>query len=326
MIAACWIAHRLVFYAVALWVALTLGFALPRLLPGDPAAALVARMQGRASPEAIAALRSALGQSDGPFGAQYLAWLRGLTQGDLGVSVSHFPTPVAALIGDALGWTLLLTGTSVVIAFTVGSGIGLLAAWRGGRFDTTACGALTLLGAFPYFWLAMGALHLFGFTLGWFPLRHAWDDALSPAWTLEFVGSVLRHVALPAATLVAASIGGWVLGMRNTVRTVLATDHIALARVRGLSTPRILVYAARNALLPHLTGFGLALGFVVSGALLTEVVFSYPGQGWLLVQAVRAQDYPLLQGLFLAITVAVLAANALVDALTLWADPRMRTA
>jgi peptide/nickel transport system permease protein len=327
MSALAWLARRLGLYAVAAWAALTLGFALPRMVPGDPAAALLARLQGKAGPEAIAALRAALGVSDAPLVEQYGAYLLALTRGDLGVSVSRFPTPVAELIGGALGWTLLLAGVSVAISFVLGSALGLAAAWRGGVLDTVVGPALTLLGAFPYFWLAMGALHVFGFGLGWFPLRHAWDTSVAPAPTLEFGWGVVRHAALPALTLVGASVGGWMLGMRTSARSILATDQVLLARARGLPTARVVsAYVLRNAVLPHLTGFGMALGFVVSGALLTEVVFSYPGEGWLLVQAVRAQDYPLLQGLVLAITLAVLAANALVDVLTLLVDPRTRAA
>lgn len=321
-----WLLRRLGLYAVAAWAAFTLAFALPRLVPGDPAAALVARLQGKASPEAIVALREALGVTDAPLHHQYVDYLQALAQGDLGVSVSRFPTPVADLIGSALGWTVLLAGVSVVISFALGAVLGLAAAWRGGALDTVVGPALTLLGAFPYFWLAMVALQVFGFALGWFPLRHAWDTSIDPGWTPEFLWGVVRHAALPALTLVAASVGGWMLGFRNTARAVLSADHVLLARARGLPLPRVLsAYVLRNALLPHLTGFGMALGFVVSGALLTEVVFSYPGQGWLLVQAVRAQDYPLLQGLVLAITLAVLSANALVDVITLAVDPRTRS-
>jgi peptide/nickel transport system permease protein len=213
--------------------------------------------------------------------------------------VSRFPTPVADLIGGALGWTVLLAGVSVVISFTLGAALGLAAAWRGGAFDTVVAPALTLLGAFPYFWLAMVALQVFGFGLGWFPLRHAWDTSVMPGWTPAFVWGVARHAALPALTLVAASVGGWMLGFRNSARAVLAHDHVLLARARGLPTARVIgAYVLRNALLPHLTGFGMALGFVV----------------------------PLLQGLVLAITLAVLLANALVDLLNLVVDPRTRTA
>jgi peptide/nickel transport system permease protein len=179
--------------------------------------------------------------------------------------------------------------------------------------------------SFPYFWLAMLALFVLSFQLGWFPLRHAYSDTLAPAWSGEFVGSVLYHLALPAATIVIVSLGNWLLGMRNSMIGVLAEDYIALAEAKGLPQRQIMFrYAARNALLPNITAFGMALGFVLGGSLLTEIVFSYPGMGYLLVQAVRNQDYPLMQGLFLMITLAVLGANLIVDLLYVRLDPRVR--
>ena len=187
--------------------------------------------------------------------------------------------------------------------------------------------SLSFLGAFPYFWLAMLLLWGFGFALGWFPLGHAYGDTVKPGFTLEFFSSVVRHGTLPALSIVIVTLGGWLLGMRNTMVGVLGTDYVKLARAKGLSERRVMWrYAARNALLPNVTGFGMALGFVLSGSLLTEIVFSYPGQGYLLVQAVRNQDYPLMQGLFLVITFAVLAANWLVDLAYIGLDPRTRDA
>jgi len=221
---------------------------------------------------------------------------------------------------------VLLAGTALVIAFALGTLLGALAAWwRGGWLDSTAPLVLSLVGAFPYFWLAMVAVYLLGFMMGWFPLRHAYDTGIRAGPTVAFAASVLHHAALPAATLVLASLGGWLLTMRNTMVGVLGEDHVRYARARGLPPRRIFLhYAARNALLPSVTGFGMALGFVLSGALLTEIVFSYPGQGYLLIQSVRAQDFPLMQGIFLTITLAVLGANWLVDAVTLILDPRTR--
>ncbi len=197
--------------------------------------------------------------------------------------------------------------------------------WRGGWMDTLLPPALALLGAFPYFWLAMVALYVFGFQLAWFPLGHAYADDLTPGLNLPFLASVLRHAALPVGTVVVATLGGWMLSMRNTMVSVLGSDYVNLARAKGLPPSRVVLrYAARNALLPSVTGFGMALGFVLGGSLLTEIIFSYPGQGYLLLQAVRSQDYPLMQGIFLVITLAVLGANWLVDIAYLWLDPRTR--
>jgi peptide/nickel transport system permease protein len=183
------------------------------------------------------------------------------------------------------------------------------------------------VGAFPYFFLAMLALYLFGFQLGWFPLRHAYAPQAAAAGGLAYLVSVLRHAALPALVVVLSSMGGWMLNMRGAMVGVLGEDFVAFARAKGLTRRRVLFrYAARAALLPGVTGFGMAVGFVLSGSLLTEIVFSYPGQGYLLIQAVRTQDFPLMQGIFLTITFAVLGANALVDVVTVWLDPRIREA
>jgi peptide/nickel transport system permease protein len=318
--------RRLGFYTVAAWASLTLAFVLPRLMPGDPATALFARFRGRMRPQALEELRSTFALDAGPVWHQYTRYLEHVLRGELGVSISHFPANVSSVIGGALGWTLLLGGVAVTIAFVLGTGLGVLAAWkRGGWLDGALPSALTLLGALPYFWVAMLALFVFGATLGFFPMRHAYDDGLTPAWTFEFASNVIAHAVLPGATIVLTSLGGWTLAMRNTMMAVLAEDHVLLARAKGLSPGRIaLAYAARNALVPNVASFGMALGFVVSGSLLTEIVFSYPGQGYLLVRAVESLDYPLIQGLYLTITAAVLGANLLVDVLGVWIDPRLR--
>jgi peptide/nickel transport system permease protein len=318
--------RRLGFYALAAWTSITLNFFLPRIMPGDPATAMFVRFKGKLSPDAIAALRETFGFTDGPIFTQYALYLRHLFAGDLGVSVAYFPAPVSTVIAGGLAWTLVLAGLAVVVSFAAGTLLGAMAAWRrGGAIDSWALPVSAFVGAFPYFWLAMLALYIFGFALGWTPLGHAYDDDLLPSARPAFAWSVVTHAALPAATLVAATLGGWMLTMRNTMIGTLFEDYVAMARAKGLSDRRIMLrYAARNALLPNLTGFGMALGFVLSGSLLTEIVFSYPGQGYLLLQAVRSQDYPLMQGVFLTITLAVLAANALVDVAIVILDPRTR--
>lgn len=318
--------RRLGFYLIAAWVALTINFFLPRLMPGDPATALFARFKGRLSPEALQALREAFGLTDAPLWKQYFTYLAHVLQGDFGTSVTYFPSSVGSVIVTGLIWTLFLAGTAVILSFAIGTLIGIAVAWwRGGWADTILPAFFAFLGAFPYFWLAMLALYVLGFDWGLFPLGHAYSDDLSPAFTAEFIVDVLRHAALPIATVVLATLGGWVLGMRNAMISVLGSDYVALARAKGLPPGRVVLrYAARNALLPSVTAFGMALGFALGGSLLTEIVFSYPGQGYLLVQAVRNQDYPLMQGIFLVFTLAVLGANFLVDVVYFWLDPRTR--
>lgn len=320
--------QRLGFYALAAWVAVTMNFFLPRLMPGDPATALFARFKGRLSPEAIDALRATFGLADEPLWRQYLSYLGHVVRGDLGISIAYFPAPVGDVIRSGLMWTLFLAGTAVVLSFVLGTLLGIASAWwRRGWADTWLPSLLVFLGSLPYFWLAMALLYVLGFGLRWFPLGHAYADDLTPGWTLAFAADVIRHAALPIGTLVIATLGGWLLSMRNTMISVLGSDYVNLARAKGLSPARVVLrYAARNALLPSVTGFGMALGFVLGGSLLTEIVFSYPGQGYLLVQAVRNQDYPLMQGIFLFITLAVLGANWLVDLVVVLLDPRTRDA
>ena len=318
--------RRLAFYLIAAWASLTLAFVLPRLMPGDPATAMFARFHGKLTPEAVEALKATFGFSDAPMWQQYLSYLGHVLTGDLGVSVTHFPAQVSDVIATGLVWTLFLTGFALVLAWGLGSLLGILSAWRrGGWLDAAAPPLFVFLGAFPFFWLAMLLLSLFGYGLAWTPVRHAYDDHLAPGMSLAFVWSVLTHAALPAITIVITSIGGWMLDMRNTVTSILGEDYILLAHAKGLRPHRVMFrYAARNALLPNITSFGMALGFVLSGSLLTEMVFAYPGQGYLLYQAVHSLDYPLIQGLFLTITLAVLGANLLVDCVYVWLDPRAR--
>ncbi len=318
--------RRLGFYLLAAWVALTLNFFLPRLIPGDPASALVARFQGKLGPEALQALRETFGFTDAPLWSQYITYLGHMLKGDFGISVAYFPSPVSSVIANGLLWTVFLAGSAVLLSFVIGTALGIAAAWwRRGWLDTWCPSTFAFLGAFPYFWLAMVTLYVFGFTLGWFPLGHAYADDLAPGFNVAFLADVARHAVLPVGTIVLATLGGWMLSMRNTMIALLGSDYVNLARAKGLKPSRVaLRYAARNALLPSVTGFGMALGFVLGGSLLTEIVFSYPGQGYLLVQAVRNQDYPLMQGIFLVITLAVLGANWLVDLVYLWLDPRTR--
>ncbi|BCW50667.1 hypothetical protein StoSoilB13_30090 (plasmid) [Arthrobacter sp. StoSoilB13] len=229
------ILRRLGFYLIAFWASITLNFLLPRFMPGDPVSRMFARSQDRMQPEQIEALRKLLGVDDRPIWEQYVDYMHNIFTGQMGVSISRFPTPVTEVISSQIGWTLLLGGTALVIAAVVGNLLGILAAWRrGGAIDSALPPVLVFIGSFPYFWLAMGALYLFGVVLGWFPIRHAFTDGLEPGFTWEFIGDVGAHLVLPALTIVLVSIGGWMLGMRNTMIATNSEDYITMAEAKGL--------------------------------------------------------------------------------------------
>ena len=319
--------RRLGFYVVALWASLTLNFLIPRLMPGDPVLLLLARLQGRVNPEGIQALRIMFGvNTHQSLLQQYVTYLQNLAHGNFGVSITYFPTPVATVIGQSLPWTLILVGVSAILSFLGGTLLGVLAAWRrGARLDTVLAPMLTFFSAIPYFWLALIVVYVFGFLLRLFPLTGAYDLSVEPGLNPAFVTSAVYHAILPAITIVVSSIAGWMLGMRNAMLSTLSEDYVLMAQAKGLPDRRVmLMYAARNAILPNITGFALSLGFVVGGALLTEIIFSYPGIGFALLQAVQSEDFPLMQGIFLVITLAVLGANFLADILYVVLDPRVR--
>lgn len=319
--------RRTGFYLVALWASITMNFLIPRLAPGDPAALFLARMQGKLPPTALHALEVEFGISHDSLWSQYLQYLNNLAHGNLGISILYFPTPVVNVIAENVKWTLGLIGVATIISFALGTLMGIIAAWRRNKaFDSVVTPALTFLAAIPYFWLALIVLYFLGYVLSWFPLSGGYDTiGVNEGWTPDFALSVLQHAILPAATIVVSSVAGWMLVMRNAMITTLSEDYVLMAQAKGLSERRVMfAYAARNAILPNITGFALALGFVVGGALLTEIVFSYPGIGFSLLQAVQALDYALIQGIFLVISISVLAANFLADLVYVLLDPRVR--
>lgn len=319
--------RRVGFYLIAIWASITLNFLIPRLAPGDPVQALIARMHGRISPQAAHALEIAFGISHEPLWTQYVQYLNNLLHGNLGISIYAFPMPVSQVIAQDISWTLVLVGVSLVLSFVIGTFLGVVIAWkRGSSFDAVFPPLFTFLSAIPYFWLALIMLYFLGYQLRWFPLNGGYDvTSTTPGWTPDFLMDAIYHAILPALTIVISSVAGWLLGMRNTMITTLSEDYVLMAQAKGLSERRVMfTYAARNAILPNITGFALSLGFVVSGSLLTEIVFSYPGIGYTLLQAVENQDYALIEGIFLVITLAVLVANFLADILYVFLDPRVR--
>ncbi|EEP74725.1 hypothetical protein MCAG_05052 [Micromonospora sp. ATCC 39149] len=321
--------RKLGFYVVALWAALTLNFAIPRLLPGNPVDILLAKLQqrgGTVSPETRKAYALLLGGDDtGPLWSQYLNYLKNLVRGDLGISVSYYPAKVSDVILSSLPWTVVLVGVATVLAALLGVLLGAIVGWRPGTWLDSLVPATTLLAAIPYFWLALILTYLLARILGWLPLQGGYDVALTPGWNGPFILSAVQYAILPALTIVLASIGGWLLGMRNMMVSTLSEDYVLTAEAKGLSPRKIRrSYAARNAVLPSVAGFAISLGFVVSGSVITEQVFSYPGIGGRLLGAVTNNDYALMQGVFLFITLAVLGANLVVDLLYGLIDPRTR--
>ena len=325
-----YVLRRLFFYLIAAWASITFNFFLPRMMPGDPGDVLLAKLRGQGDirPETIEAMMKAYGVSNDPLILQYVDYLKNLFRGELGVSTSWFPAPVTQVIGTGFVWTILLMGTALLLSFGVGSLLGVIGAWRRGSWmDNITPPVFVFLGSLPYFWIAPLILFAFAFHLQIFPPRHAYDTDLSPAFSWAFISSVITHMVLPVLSILIVSIGGWLLGMRNTMIMVLSEDYVTMAEAKGLPTRRVMFrYGARNALLPVLTSFGMSLGFILSGSLFTEMIFAYPGLGYLLINSVRNLDYPLMQGLFLMITLAVLLANLVVDLLYARLDPRIRAA
>jgi len=320
--------RRLAFYLVAFFVAATINFALPRLMPGNPVDVLFAQQNSTLTPEARDALIATFGFASGPLHLQFLDYMKSVFTGDLGYSIRFYPQKVNQVLAYALPWTLLLAGTATLLAFCVGSIIGTFAAWRrGGMFDAVVTPVSLALQATPAVVIALTALFIFGVALKWLPTGYAFAPALDPAWSLEFFGSVALHGLMPIMSLMIVFVGGYLVTMRNNMIGQLGEDHVTMGLAKGLSDRRVqLNYAARNALLPSVTSLGLTLGAILGGSLVTEVVFNYPGLGQTLYIGIVTRDYPLIQGQLLIMTFATLLANLAVDLLYVFLDPRLRKA
>ncbi len=316
---------RALFYLFTLWAAITINFFLPRMMKGDAVDAYLSRNRN-VSPEAADALRALLGlDTDRTLFQQYLDYWSHLLRGDLGVSLLHGLRPVGEVIAGALPWTVGLVGFATIVSFTLGTVGGALIGWRRGSRLDVMIPITTFLSTIPYFWLGLLAITIFSVNLKWFPIGKAYGVGMSPELSLEFIGQVIRHGTLPALTIVLASLGGWMLGMRNMMLTVLDEDYITVAQAKGMPDRRVLWrYAARNAVLPQIQSFALSLGFIVGGTIVMEMVFSYPGIGKLLLDATNGKDYALMQGVFLVITLSVLVANIVADVAYAYLDPRTR--
>ena len=319
-----YLARKVVIYLVTFFVAVTIDWAIPRLMPGDPIEGLVSRMKAQpAAAEALTGYYTEAFGFDVPIWRQYVNFWAALFHGDLGRSIANFPTPVSELILGALPYTLALLVPAILLSFWAGNKVGALAARRK-TLDNSVLPVGYVLTATPQMWLGIVLAWLFAMTWTIFPVSGAYDLGLQPAWTIEFARSFLAHWILPFSALFLVAFGGWAIGMRNMIIYELEADYSNYLAALGAPTKLVRKYAYRNALLPQITGLALALGAVVAGAIVVEIVFSYPGLGTLTLGAIQNRDYFLIQGIFLFLIVGVLIANFIIDIAYVFIDPRTR--
>jgi peptide/nickel transport system permease protein len=324
------VARRLGVYILAAWVALTVSFLLPRVVPGNPVAGAVARaaQSGNCNEQCVMAIQEQLGYNvHTSLWDQYLQYMGNLLQGNLGHSWSENAS-VGSLILSYIPWTLTLLGVATAVSFVAGTAIGALMAWRRGSWFEWVLPAATFFQSLPYFFLALVLVLIFGQTgtmLKWVPSLFGYDlYTTTPGPNLPYIESVAAHAILPAATVILASIAGFMLAMRNQMVTTMDEDFVLVAQAKGLPSRTVVWYAARNALLPVVSNFTIAISLVVAGQILVEIVFNYPGIGFHLYDALGKLDYTLVQGIFVVITLVVLVANLLADVVYVLIDPRAR--
>jgi len=324
-----WFLRRLAFYIFAIWLALTITFLIPQLMPGDPIGGLLQHLtpaQIQANPGIIETYEKIFGGKGQSVGAAYWQYLGRAVHLNFGLSTSNYPTPVNEVIGRTLPYSIVLVGVSFLFAFILGTTIGMIAAWRrGGSFDTIFVPIFMALGAFPAYFTALVIMYFLGLKLGWFPIQHAYGLDTVPGFNWPFISSAVDHGILPGLVIVLAFAGGWVLNMRTVMINTISEDYVAMAQAKGLKDRRVMTrYAARNAILPPLNGFAPQFATAVGGVIFVELVFSYPGAGYTLQQAALGKDLPLTQALLLVFSICPIIAMFLTDIANLFLDPRIR--
>jgi peptide/nickel transport system permease protein len=326
-----WFLRRLGFYGFAIWMALTLTFLLPRLMPGSPIAGILQHLspaQIQANPGIIHTYQQLLGGGHQSIWQAYGQYLHRVVTLNFGISTSNYPTKVSEVVGRTLPYSIVLVGIAFFLSFLLGTAIGMVAAWRrGGGFDSIFVPIFMALAAFPAYFTALLLMYFLGLRLGWFPIQHAYDNGLSPGFNWHFISSAVDHGFLPALVIVLAYAGGWVLNMRTVMINTIGEDYVLMAHAKGLRDRRVMTrYAARNAILPPLNGFAAQFATAVGGVIFVELVFSYPGAGFTLQQAALGNDYPLTQALLLVFALCPIIANFIMDLFNLVLDPRVRAA
>jgi peptide/nickel transport system permease protein len=324
-----YILSKFIWYLAAFLVAVALNFFLPRLIPGNPVDAIVARLAQGGSTEGEARRRiyetymKEFGL-DKPLLAQFGNYLSNLVRGDLGTSFGNYPAKVSGLIASSIPWTIALQLPAIILGWILGNILGVFAAYKGGNFDRTAFVGSLVFSSLPYYCLSVLLLYLFSVALPLFPSFGGYNPGTTPHFSFSFILDVLHHYTLPFLSLLLVLIGGQAVGMRSMAIYELSADYVGYMRNLGVEDNTIVSRIFRNAMLPQITGLALAIGSLVGGALLTEVVFSYPGIGSTLFTAIRQNDYPVVQGITILITIAVLAANFIIDIGYSLIDPRIR--
>lgn len=325
-----YVVRRLLLFVVVIWVAATLNFFLPRLSGDDPIRARLLE-QAAAGGYVQAGLEEMVAEYNRKFGLdrplweQYLSYLGDIARLDFGYSIVNYPNTVVGMMSDALPWTIGLLLTTTLLAFVIGTLLGALLAWpRAPRFIQYLFPPLLTFSAVPYFLLGLVLLYLFAFKIRWFPLFGGYSAGAFPEFSLDFAFDVLKHSVLPACAILLASMGFWALGMRGMMVTVEGEDYMTFAEAAGLKGKTLFfTYALRNAMLPQTTALGLSLAQILSGALLVEVIFSYPGIGSVLFFAVRRFDFFLIQGIVFTIVLGVTLVTLVLDLIYPLLDPRI---
>ena len=297
-------------------------------MPGNPITGIVAKMaSGGAPSDVLEKLYNSYIQEfglDKPLYIQFWDYLVKVLHGDLGVSFSLYPIRVNEILAKALPWTIALQVPSIIIGWLLGNFLGVTAAYKKGKFDSVLFPFSLFISCIPYYCLAIILLYFFGVVLHILPTNGGYSMNLVPSFSISFILDVLKHYFLPFLSIVLVTIGGQAVGMREMSIYELNTDYVNYSKSLGIKESKIIRYVFRNAMLPQITGLALSLGTMVGGALIVEIVFSYPGVGTWLFNGIRQQDYPLIQGGTLLVTMAVLTANFFIDIIYSFVDPRIK--
>lgn len=322
--------NKLLWYFLTLIIAVILNFALPRMMPGNPVANIAAQTTaGMTDATAIQKVYAQYAEEfgiDKPMYQQFFLWLKNLLHGDMGISFSQYPRPVSEIIASGVWWTVCLQLPAIIVGWFLGNLLGAVAAYIRKGFDKVILPAFLFISNIPAFGMATILLTVFAIQLKWAPTSGGYGFDLIPNFSPAFIVSVLDHYKLPFLSIVLVTIGGQAVGMRSMAIYELNADYVKYSRFLGIKDRKIVGYVFRNAMLPQITGLAMSIGTMVGGALVAEIIFSYPGIGSTLLSAITGRDYPLISACTLIITIMVLLANLFVEMIYGLIDPRIKAA